>query len=106
MAKTRKAEPCETNPTTCCLLLSHNDSCVFYKVAKRGNFWRVTLIRDRSTLTTFDVTSEPTFDQVRAGTVFLFDPGRFPAGLRKHLPELVGTVYPDMSTDQTGPTRR
>lgn len=106
MAKTRKVEPCERNSTTCCLLRNHDGSCIFYRAAKlaseSGTSWRVLLSKeDGVVLTTFDVISEPSFDQVRAGTVFLFDPGRFPAALRKHLPELVETVYPDVSTDQT-----
>lgn len=36
-----------------------------------------------------------------AGAVFLLDPGRFPGRLRAKLPELVGTVYAEVSTDQT-----
>ena len=99
MAKARKAVPC-VDPA-CVLLANHDGSCAFYRVTRITDFWRVEVFRDHEPALTFDLTHEPDHEQIRAGAVFILDPGRFPGTLRKQLPELVGTVYPDVSTDQT-----
>lgn len=117
----RRADGCRERRAggVCLLLENHNGSCVNYSketlsisratAAGRGSpfpsneeAWHIELIDESGTLLAeFDLTHEPDALQVRAAAVFLLDPGRFPASLRRHLPELVETVYADLSTDQT-----
>lgn len=119
MGKTRRADGCRERRAdgVCLLLENHNGSCVNYSkqvlsraaTPGRGSpfssneeVWHVELIDEAGRLLAeFDLTHEPDALQVRAAAVFLLDPGRFPAALRRHLPELAETVYADLSTDQT-----
>ena len=101
MAKAKPIVPCQKS-SRCCLLDSHNDSCVMWRVvASVRQGWDIVLFApDGTVLDVLEVEDEPGEENVRAAAHFIRGTGKLPAKLMKHLPTLTSTVYDDRTLNE------